>query len=79
MEINLDNELTLRAKGLYSIIQRLSKESDNISYRDIKLYCKEGDSATRAALHELIEKDKISVVNVRNANKFVGVYYKLVR
>jgi hypothetical protein len=73
-----DINLSLKAKGLYSLIQSLITlpDEDGLLIWKISKYCKEGDKAFDSAWKELKEKGYLKQYRIPNGGRNGGFHYE---
>ena len=69
-----DKRLSLKAKGLLAMLLSLSDHWE-LSIKGLIVILKEGESAIRSTINELIENGYVERQQIRENNKFIGVDY----
>ena len=69
-----DPKLSLKAKGLYSLIQSLITLDNDVYKWQIMRFCQEGERAFESAWKELKEKGYLKVIKMRDPLKNIFFY-----
>ena len=78
MKIVKDENLSLKAKGMYLMINELVTNNEAIGLKRIKEFVTDGETAIRGAINELIEKGYVKRETLRGEGKIKGVKYSII-
>jgi hypothetical protein len=74
----LDDNISLKAKGMYWLIWGIQNETDEkVSLATISSYTKDGQTAIRKAIQELLDNGYLERYSIRTKNLITGYEYKL--
>ena len=77
MKIVKDENLSLKAKGMYLMINELVTNNETIGLKRIKEFVTDGETAIRGAINELIENGYIEREMIRIRCKIRGIEYRV--
>lgn len=77
MKIVKDENLSLKAKGMYLMINELVSNNETIGLKRIKEFVTDGETAIRGAINELIENGYIEREMIRINGKIRGIEYRV--
>ena len=77
MKIVKDENLSLKAKGMYLMINELVTNNETIGLKRIKEFVTDGETAIRGAINELIENGYIEREMIRINGKIRGIEYSV--
>ena len=77
MKIVKDENLSLKAKGMYLMINELVSNNETIGLKRIKKFVTDGETAIRGAINELIENGYIERETIRINGKIRGIEYRV--
>lgn len=77
MKIVKDENLSLKAKGMYLMINELVTNNEAIGLKRIKEFVTDGETAIRGAINELIENGYIEREMIRINGKIRGIEYRV--
>ena len=77
MKIVKDENLSLKAKGMYLMINELVTNNETIGLKRIKEFVTDGETAIRGAINELIENGYIEREMIRINGKIRGIDYRV--
>ena len=77
MKIVKDENLSLKAKGMYLMINELVTNNEAIGLKRIKEFVTDGETAIRGAINELIENGYIEREMIRTNGKIRGIEYRV--
>lgn len=77
MKIVKDENLSLKAKGMYLMINELVTNNETIGLKRIKEFVTDGETAIRGAINELIENGYIEREMIRINGKIRGIEYRV--
>jgi hypothetical protein len=74
----LDDNISLKAKGMYWLIWGIQNETDEkVSLATISSHTKDGQTAIRKAIQELLDNGHLERYSIRTKNLITGYEYKL--
>jgi 3-methyladenine DNA glycosylase AlkD len=74
----LDNNISLKAKGMYWLIWGIQNETDEkVSLATISSHTKDSQTAIRKAIQELLDSGHLERYSTRTKNLITGYEYKL--
>lgn len=77
MKISLDNNLSLKAKGMYLLLDKMISNNEIITLKSIRKYVTDGETAIRGSIQELIDNGYLERDMIRVKGKIQGVEYKI--
>lgn len=74
----LDNNVSLKAKGMYWLIWGIQNETnEKVSLASISSHVSDGQTSIRSSIQELLDKGHLERYPIRNKNLITGYEYKL--
>lgn len=79
MNIVNDNNLSLKAKGLYFLLEYMIDNKESVSLAAICKKCTDKETSLRNAIQELLDNSYLERTMIREKGKIKGIEYKILK